>query len=193
MPKDHVEVQQYYDFPVETKAWVGRTIKQGKTRKLEFSFLMASNVPIELLVKAIGVDLIDLDVVLDYKDCQAIQSEARIHYTCIQNKFNEESMTKFLYKRFIAIQKMEFERDPLSLLGRREAAAKPFPMIVVKREYPYNGIWQSRKEGDYSDSRYKMAFQLQYAIEHTEVVETASKDQSGFWTARHQYSRSRER
>jgi hypothetical protein len=61
MPKDHVEVQQYYDFPVETKAWVGRTIKAGKTRKMDFSFLMASNVPIELLVKAVGVDLIDLD------------------------------------------------------------------------------------------------------------------------------------
>jgi hypothetical protein len=175
MPKDHVEVQQYYDFPVETKAWVGRTIKAGKTRKMEFSFLMASNVPIELLVKAVGVDLIDLDVVLEFKDCQAIQSEARIHYTCIQNKFNEDSMTKFLYKRFKAIQKMEFARDPASLLGMREEAGKPFPMIVVKREYPYNGIWEQRKEGEYSDSRYKMAFQLQYAVEHTEIVELASK------------------
>jgi hypothetical protein len=94
MPKDHVEVQQYYDFPVETKAWVGRTIKAGKTRKLEISFLMASNVPIELLVKAIGVDLIDLDIVLEYKDCQAIQSKARIHYTCILNKFNEDFFTQ---------------------------------------------------------------------------------------------------
>jgi hypothetical protein len=139
MPKDHVEVQQYYDFPVETKAWVGRTIKAGKTRKMEFSFLMALNVPIELLVKAVGVDLIDLDIVLEFKACQAIQSEARIHYTCIQNKFNEDSMTKFLYKRFKEIQKMEFARDPASLLGKREAAGKPFPMIVVKREYPYNG------------------------------------------------------
>ena len=175
MPKDHVEVQQYYDFPVETKAWVGRTIKAGKTRKLDFSFLMASNVPIELLVKAVGVDLIDLDIVLDYKDCQAIQSEARIHYTCIQNKFNEASMTNFLYKRFKAIQKMEFARDSSSLLGQREAAGKQFPMIVVKREYPYNGIWEQRKDGDYTDSRYKMAFQLQYAVEHTEIVEMASK------------------
>jgi hypothetical protein len=90
MPKDHVEVQQYYSFLMETNAWVGRTIKAGKTRKMEFAFLMASNVPIELLVNVIGVDLIDLDVILEYKDCQAIQSEARIHYTCIQNKFNED-------------------------------------------------------------------------------------------------------
>jgi hypothetical protein len=80
-------------------------------------------------------------------------------------------MTKFLYKRFKAIQKMEFDRDRTSLLGQQEAAGKPFPMIVVKREYPYNGIWESRKEGEYSDSRYKMAFQLQYAVEHSDIVE----------------------
>jgi hypothetical protein len=84
-------------------------------------------------------------------------------------------MTKFLYKRFKEIQKMEFARDPASLLGQREAAGKPFPMIVVRREYPYNRIWEQRKEGEYSDSRYKMAFQLQYAVENTKVVEMASK------------------
>jgi hypothetical protein len=84
-------------------------------------------------------------------------------------------MTKFLYKHLKAIQKMEFAHDPMSLLGQQEAAGKPFPMIVVRREYPYNGLWEQRKKGEYSDSRYKMAFQLQYAIEHTELVETASK------------------
>lgn len=175
MPKDHVEVQQYYDFPGETKAWVGQTIKVGKTRKMEFSFLMASNVPIKLLVQAIGVDLIDLDVVLEYKDCQAIQSKACIHYTCIQNKFNEGSMSDFLYKHFKAIQKMEFECDKTSLLGQSEAVRKPFPIIVVNREYLYNGIWEERKDGESKDRRYKMAFQLHYAVEHSEVMEMASK------------------
>lgn len=171
----HVEASLYFDFPVENKMWVGRTIEEGKTMKLEFSFLVASNFPIQLLVSAVGIDLIDHGLIIEYEVCQAIQSEACIHCLWTQNKFSEDSMTKFLFKRFLAIQKRVYTCNKDSVLGSWDAAGKKFPTIVIKKDCPYNSIWNNRKECDVMNTWNKFAWILQYATKHTDIVEMASK------------------
>ncbi len=174
-PTEHVVMSQYFAFPGEAKQWIGRTIKEGKTRKLEFTMLVASNVPIKELVDAVQIDLIDHEVQIEYKDCQSIASENRLTFLCMSNKFSEESMSLFIEKRFHEIQKREYNRDATSFLGQCHAKSVVFPSIVIRREFPYNGIWEERKDGEYRDNSYKQAFVLECSTDDIEQVEFAAK------------------
>ena len=174
-PTEHVVMSQYFVFPGEAKQWIGRTIKEGKTRKLEFTMLVASNVPIKELVEAVQIDLIDHEVQIEYKDCQSIASENRLTFLCMSNKFSEESMSLFIEKRLQEIQKREHARDATSFLGQCHAKSVIFPSIVIRREFPYNGIWEERKDGEYRDTAYKQAFVLECSTTDIEQVEFAAK------------------
>jgi hypothetical protein len=48
MPTLHAEVSKYIHYDVITRHWNGETIPNGKTRKIEFSCLMESDIPIEI-------------------------------------------------------------------------------------------------------------------------------------------------
>jgi hypothetical protein len=168
-------MSQYFFFPGEAKQWIGRTIKEGRTRKLDFTMLVASDVPIKELVEAVQIDLIDHEIQLEYKDCQSIASENRLTFLCISNKFSEESMSLFIQKRLQEIQRREHSRDVTSFLGRYHSKSAIFPSIVIRREFPYNGLWEERKEGEYKDSSYKQAFTLECSVSDIEQVEYAAK------------------
>jgi hypothetical protein len=159
-------MEQYFHFLGDTKEWIGRTIKEGKTRKIQFSMLVESDIEIETLVNKVAVDLLDHDVQLNYSKCQTISSEARLTFICLSNKFSETSMTSFIH-----IQKQEYARDMDSELGRLEARGVKMPKIVVKKDYPYNGIWEARKDG--VDTSYKIVWILMCATDRIDQVERA--------------------
>jgi hypothetical protein len=46
---------------------------------------------------------------------------------------------------------------------------------VIRREFPYNGIWEERKDGEYRDTSYKQAFVLECSTTDIEQVEFAAK------------------
>lgn len=173
MPTEHVEMEQYFYFPGETNEWVGRTIKEGKTRKIQFSMLVESDVEIEALVNKVAVDLLDHDVQLNYSKCQTISSEARLTFICLSNKFTKKPVTSFIWSRLHQIQKQEYARDTGSELGGFEARGVKMPKIVVKKDYPYNGIWEARKDG--VDTSCKIVWILMCAIDSIDQVERAIK------------------
>ena len=173
MPTEHVEMEQYFHFPGETKEWVGRTIKEGRTRKIQFSMLVESDIEIETLVNKVAVDLLDHDIQLNYSKCQTISSEARLTFICLSNKFAEKPMTSFIWSRLNQIQKQEYTRDVTSELGQMEARGLKMPKIVMKKDYPYNGIWETRKDG--VDTSYKIVWILMCSTDAVAQVERAVK------------------
>jgi len=166
-------MEQYFHFLGDTKEWIGRTIKEGKTRKIQFSMLVESDIEIETLVNKVAVDLLDHDVQLNYSKCQTISSEARLTFICLSNKFSETYMTSFIWSRRNHIQKQEYARDMDSEFGRFEARGVKMPKIVVKKDYPYNGIWEARKDG--VDTSYKIVWILMCATDSIDQVERAVK------------------
>jgi hypothetical protein len=85
MPSDHVLVEKYFKFFGTSKQWLGTTIPENKTRKIIFSFLL-SNVEIPEMVEAVTVYLMDHQLSLEYKSCQAISHEMQLHTVHVSNK-----------------------------------------------------------------------------------------------------------
>jgi len=170
MPTLHVQVMNYFWFPPGNRMWNGNTIPVGATRKIEFSCLMEADVPIEDIVWTVGIDLIDLGIVLEVKTCQAIAHKSSMHFMYVNNKFNRAEFEASLMHQLKEFQESVYEFDPDCYLGRKQAAKKSIPTIAVKLDYPFNGPWEKAKKGQ--DTRYKRAFILEYALEDETYVET---------------------
>ena len=185
MPSEHVVVEQYFCFSGQRKQWNGQTIPEGKTRKISFSFCLNADIDIETIVDATTVDLIDHQLAIEVKTCQAISHESRLHFVRIHNKFNPETFGREISDQLTKLQKSEYKRDKDSFLGSLEAAGKKFPKTFVKKSYPSNGPWEKSKAGE--DTRYKQMFVLEYPTSDAEHVEYAAHlfKQSGqlkqFW------------
>lgn len=171
MPTLHAEVSKYIHFDVITRHWNGETIPNGKTRKIEFSCLVESDIPIEELVEAVQIDLIDARIQLHVKTCQAIRHYERMHLLYVSNKFNRKQVEKDLHDQLTKLQQDYYLQDKNSELGRREAMGKHFPKIYVKVDYPFNGPFEKTKTGQ--DTRYKRVFVIEYSVEDQVHVETA--------------------
>jgi hypothetical protein len=95
-----------------------------------------------------------------------------MHLLYVSNKFNRKQVEKDLQDQLAKFQKDYYLQDKDSVLGRREAAGKPFPKIYVKVDYPFNGPYEKMKAGQ--DSRYKRVFVIEYSSEDQVHVETAA-------------------
>lgn len=173
MPSMHVEVTKYFDFPIRNKDWNGETIPVNRTRKIEFSCLMESDVMIENLVEAVQIDLIDLQIQLSVKTCQALRHVRLLHLTHVYNRFNRKQVETDLQEQLTQFQKDCLKTDPEGFLGTLEHAGRKFPRINVKLDYPFNGPFEKTKDG--YDTRFKRAFIIEYALADKEHVETAVK------------------
>jgi hypothetical protein len=175
MPSAHVEVCKYYDFPIRNKDWNGETIPNGltKSRNIEFSCRIEADIPIEDLVDAVQIDLIDIKITLAVKTCQALRHEKRLHLMHVYNRYNRKQMEKDLQMQLTQFQNEQHAEKPDSFLGTLEDAGRPFPHINVRIDYPFNGPFEKTRAGH--DTRYKRAFMIEYASEDKEHVETAVK------------------
>lgn len=175
MPSSHVEVCKYFDFPIRNKDWNGETIPNGptKSRKIEFSCLLEADVPIEDIVDAVQIDLIEQKITLSVKTCQALRHVKRLHLMHVYNRYNRGQVEKDFQSQLIQFQKDQAEEKPDSLLGALEAAGKEFPRINVRLDYPFNGPFEKTKDG--VDTRYKRTFVIKYAEKDAEHVEDAVK------------------
>lgn len=170
MPSLHTEVCKYFHFDLITRLWSGETIPNGKTRRIPFSCYLESDVPIEELVEAVQIDLIDAQVQLQVKTCQAIRHEDKMHLMYVSNKFNRKQVEVDLQAQLTQLQKDYYIQDKESYLGKMEAAGKKFPKINLKLDYPFNGPFERR---DGQDTRYKCVFVVEYAFDDKLHVETA--------------------
>jgi hypothetical protein len=168
MPSLHAEVMKYIHFNLITRHWNGETIPNGRTRKIPFSCLLEADIPIEELVDAIQIDLIDAQMQLQVKTCQALRHEERMCLMYVYNRYNKKQIERDLQDQ---LTKLQEDSDKESLLGALEAAGKKFPKIVVRVDYPYNGPFERNRDG--VDSSYKRVFIIEYALEDKEHVETA--------------------
>jgi hypothetical protein len=131
---------------------------------------LESDVPIEELVEAVQIDLIDAQVQLQVKTCQAIRHEDKMHLMYVSNKFNRKQVEVDLQEQLAQIQKDYYIQDKESYLGKMEAAGRKFPKINLKLDYPFNGPFEKR---DGKDTRYKRVFVVEYAYDDKVQVETA--------------------
>jgi hypothetical protein len=143
MPSDHVVVEKYFKFFGNAKQWSGTSIPESKTRKIIFSFLLLSDVEIPEMVEAVTVDLMDHQLTLDYKSCQAISHEMLLHTVRVSNKFNVKAFQDVFQKQIEDVQVDEYFRDKESFLGKMEALKFEVPKVTVRKDYPYNGPWRS--------------------------------------------------
>jgi hypothetical protein len=162
MPSLHTEVCKYFHFDLITRLWSGETIPNGKTRRIPFSCYLESDVPIEELVEAVQIDLIDAQVQLQVKTCQAIRHEDKMHLMYVSNKFNRKQVEVDLQAQLTQLQKDYYIQDKESYLGKMEAAGKKFPKINLKLDYPFNGPFERR---DGQDTWYKRVFVVEYAFD----------------------------
>jgi hypothetical protein len=135
--------------------------------------LVTSDIPMDQLVNKVTVDLLNHDVQLSYSKCQTISSDARLTFICVSNKFAEKPMTSFLWSCLNQIQKAEHKGDPNSELGLYKACGKTMPKIVLKKDFPYIGVWEAWKEG--VDMGYTIVWILMCAMEDIPQVERALK------------------
>ena len=162
MPDKHVEVQQYFHFPDGTEIWLPN-IRQGRTRKIEWSCLVESDVPIRELVAAVAVDLLDHQIQIEYKECQAISTVDRLSICCVKNTFQAMSVEEELRKEFTEIMEEEFNRDPNSLLGIHYEANQAFPAFIVCKDWPFNGPFTVRSAANME--QVDTSFQRVYRLE----------------------------
>ena len=170
MPDKHVEVQQYFHFADGMEIWVPN-IRQGRTRKIEWSCLVESDVPIRELVAAIAVDLLDHQIRIEYKECQAIMTVDRLTICCVKNTFEAVSVEEELRREFTEIMQEEFKRDSASLLGVRYEAKLAFPDFIVRKDWPFNAQYTPRSASgtEQVDTSFKRVYRLEYSTE--DVIE----------------------
>jgi hypothetical protein len=171
MPTLHAEVSKYIYFDVQTRQWTGETIPNGKTRKIPFNCLLESDIPIKELVEAVQIDLIDAQIQLYVKTCQAIRHQEKMHLLYVSNKFNRKQVETDLYEQLSKLQKDYYVQDKNSELGKYEAAKRAFPRINCRVDYPFNGPFEKTRTGQ--DTRYKRGFIIKYSMEDRVQVETA--------------------
>ena len=143
----HLEVCKHFKFHCQGNAWKGQTIPSGKTRKIEFSFLLESNRDIEELVDIVQIDLMDFQINLAVKTCQSISHEDRLHLLCVSNNFSRMQVQQMLQDQLQEFQESVAEFDKDSYLGRKQAAKVRFPPLDVQLDYPFNGPWEKMKDG----------------------------------------------
>lgn len=141
---------------------------------IEFACWIEADVPIEDIVKQIQIDLMDLQITLEVKKCQAISHESMLHIVCVSNKFNRAMFEIELRRQLKDFQEACYEFDPESHLGKKQAAKKKVPVINVKCDYPFNGPWEKTKDGQ--DTRHKRMFVLEYDTKDKLHVETLMKE-----------------
>jgi hypothetical protein len=147
-----------------------RDNSKWKIKEDSFQCYLESDVPIEELVEAVQIDLIDAQVQLQVKTCQAIRHEDKMHLMYVSNKFNRKQVEVDLQEQLAQIQKDYYVQDKESYLGKMEAAGRKFPKINLKLDYPFNGPFEKR---DGKDTRYKRVFVVEYAYDDKVQVETA--------------------
>jgi hypothetical protein len=108
----HVEVCKYFDFPIRNKDWNGESIPVNRTRKIVFSCLLESDIPIDDLVEAVQIDLIDAQIQLSVKTCQALCHEKFLHLTHTFNPFNRGAVETDLMDQITQFQKHCHKTDP---------------------------------------------------------------------------------
>lgn len=80
---------------------------------------MEADVPIEDIVWTVGIDLIDLMVMLEVKTYQAILHKSLMHFVYISNKFNRAEFEAALSDQLTEFQKEVYEWNKESYLGRK--------------------------------------------------------------------------
>ena len=173
IPKDHVEVEQYFYTPGEPKQWYGPSIRAGKTRKILFTFKLESDIEIDKLIRSVAVDMMDHHIQLEYKTCQAIDSENSLTFVRIYNKFSPSAFQKAVQSHLEDIQTREFNTDKDSFLGTLEAAGAKFPQLTIRKEFPFNGPYEKSQPG--VDTRFKQTYVVEYNAAFKSQVEAAIK------------------
>ena len=114
--------------------------------------------------------MININIDLEVKTCQAISCESLLHLVCISNKFNRPMFEQDIQHQLAEFQKGWAECDEDSYLGRKEKTGKKVPPMTIKLDYPFNGPWEKTKDGQ--DTCYKRMFVVGYATEDKVHVET---------------------
>lgn len=169
MPTEHVMVERYFFFEGTARQWDGRFIPESKTRKITFSFLLLSDVDVEAMVEAVTVDMMDHQITLEYKTCQAISHEFRLHAVRVYNRFNVRSFQEMFQRQIEDIQAEQYLHDEEGFLGTLEAAGFKVPKVTVRKDYPFNGPWRKDEYG--TDTRFKQVFYIEYPTQNAEQME----------------------
>jgi hypothetical protein len=82
-------------------------------------------------------------------------------------------MTKFIKKQLAELQRSEYKQDCGSCLGKYEAAGIKFSSLIVARKYPYNGVWEEHREGEFKDMKYKLVWIVECCTNQVKQVEAA--------------------
>ena len=169
MPTDHVLVEQFFYFHGARKQFNGLTIPENRNRKITFSFCLNADIDVAEIVDAVTVDLIDHQIELEVKTCQAVRHEDLMHLVGVHNKFNHKCLERELQRQLTELQMSEFKRDPRSFLGTLQEAGREMPKIYVTKKYPHNGPWEKNSAG--VDTSYKQMFIIEYATVDKDHVE----------------------
>ena len=156
MPSDHVSVEQFFFFHGPPMEFNGLSIPEGRTRKIEFGFCLNADIEIEEIVHAVTVDLLDHQMQLAVKTCQAASHESLMHIVRVHNKFNAQKFGQELQDQLTKLQLEEFKTNKDGYLGTLESVGRHFPQIYVKLGYPHNGPWEKSRAG--VDTRFKQMF-----------------------------------
>ena len=174
MPSQHTEVCKFFYFPGSNRQWNGNTIPEGRTRKIDFSCYLESDVEIPILVDAVQIDIMDLQVYLEVKTCQSISHESSLHLVRIYNKYNRGKLENDLQWQLQKFQEECHAVDPDSFLGVLQDTGIPFPKLVLKKDYPFNGPYEKTRDG--VDTSYKRMWIVEYSTSDKEHVETGFKE-----------------
>lgn len=125
-------------------------------------------------MEAVEIELIDLQIQLSVKTCQALCHEGKMHLLYVLNKYNRGQVERDLQRQLEQQQKGYHFQDKNSFLGKFEEAGRAaFPKINGKLDYAYNGQYEKRKDG--VDTRFMRVFVIEYALADKPHVEEAVK------------------